>query len=454
MCRHRAPAIIAITALLSITGCKDGDDGPDDTTTDEITDTGDIPEDTTTEDGPELASLTIQVVETHTSYREYILNDTTDPIEGATVALDGPDGTRSEQTTGADGRVTFEDLDWSLGTAAVTVHKEDHVLHSVVGIDGSETEIPVGLYLIDPTADWVTISGTASNMSDTAHSISMDTDNAYTHHQEVGPDWSMKVEPGVDFTLKAVEFDVLDAPDRTIDQDLINWVLIEHAAITSDTTVDIDFSSTVPELTVSNSITMPSLRAESPLMGTTTLYGFFSAGELHVGFVAHSEPNTAGTAFDLDFDYIETTGLSPALTTYRLNPNDYFMGISVVVVEGYPETGTHDLGFLDLPDMDQVPTTTYPLHGTEFTWELFDSGLGVCFLVWTALDVNDHDTHAWRVDAPMDATSITVPDPPSTVDESSLFEASMFRGHVVLWTPPDGAGTFRLVNGMHLRLEL
>ena len=195
--------------------------------------------------------------------------------------------------------MTFEGLDWSLGTAAVTVHLEDLALHSVVGIDGSEEEITVGLYLVDPAADWVTISGTASNMTDTTHRVDMNASCGFTSHNDVGPDWSMRVEPGVDFTMRVVELDpITDEPPRVTSQDFINWVLIEHEAVTADTTVDIDFSTAVTPSSVSNSITMPTFRSDSPLMGTTYSYAITYAGRLAVGFPELCEPNTDVTAFD------------------------------------------------------------------------------------------------------------------------------------------------------------
>ena len=62
-------------------------------------------------------SITFIVVEWSTDSEDWV------PMEGATVAFDAPGGERTETVSGADGKVTFEGVDWSLGTAAATAHQ-------------------------------------------------------------------------------------------------------------------------------------------------------------------------------------------------------------------------------------------------------------------------------------------------------------------------------------------
>ena len=47
---------------------------------------------------------------------------TAPPVEGAMVAFDAPGGERVEQSSGADGKVTFTGVDWSKGKAAVSAY--------------------------------------------------------------------------------------------------------------------------------------------------------------------------------------------------------------------------------------------------------------------------------------------------------------------------------------------
>ena len=82
----------------------------------------------------------IIVVEWSTDSEDWV------PMEGATVAFDAPGGERTETVSGADGKVTFEGVDWTLGTAAATAHQPDYALGSVVNIDPSNL---AGIFTID-----------------------------------------------------------------------------------------------------------------------------------------------------------------------------------------------------------------------------------------------------------------------------------------------------------------
>ncbi|HUT78715.1 MAG TPA: hypothetical protein VM285_13555, partial [Polyangia bacterium] len=105
--------------------------------------------------------------------------DTWVPLEGATVAFDAPGGERTEAVSGADGTVTFEGIDWSLGTAAATAHAEGYVLASVVDVEPSvvgqlfSVDGAVALLVNELTTapETVSVSGTATGLLDTAHDL-------------------------------------------------------------------------------------------------------------------------------------------------------------------------------------------------------------------------------------------------------------------------------------------
>ncbi len=399
-------------------------------------------------------TLTVRVVEAVQTMSGHLLENTEDPVEGATVALDAPGGRRSELTTGADGRVTFEGLAWSAGTADVTVFKEAHLLRSLVQIDGSEDEVTVGLVPEDESDGLVRINGRASNMSDADHNLAVYATNARSFTRDIGYFWSLPVEPGVDFTLVAAEHETITRSARTFSQQVHGWVVLDHAAVTGDTAVDIDFASPATPVNVSNAVAMPDVRAGSPLAGATSIYSVVKDEWLYVGFSEHTAPSSDGTAFDLDFEYVEPAGLTNVQTIYRVQPVDTFLGYSRVVVAGYPEAGTHELGFLDLPDVHQDHMAYYPLRETEFSWDLYDSGVEVFLHISFELSVPELLLPLWRVDAPTDATSIRVPEPPSTFLETTSLEGTHLHGHVYLWTHPDGDGTFRFVSGQCIRMTM
>lgn len=99
------------------------------------------------------------------------------PAAGAVVALDlpGGDGRRIEQTVGADGRVAFAGLDWTLpGSAAVTAYLPGYLPQTFAGLTGDSAAVlaeldgtdvlTVPLRPVDP--EMVILSGLATSMLD------------------------------------------------------------------------------------------------------------------------------------------------------------------------------------------------------------------------------------------------------------------------------------------------
>ena len=405
------------------------------------------------EDGPGIGPLTVVVVEA--SFKDqFRLDFSTDPVEGATVALDAPDGTRSEMTTGTDGRVTFEDVDWSLGTGDVTAYKEDLTLYSVVGLDGSVDTVTVGLWPADPTTGRVTLSGSAANMTDEGHWLGVYVSNVTGGTSvEAGPDWSLLGEAGVAFTLVGLEFDDVTDPTGGYAQDLLQWTMVEHAAVSSDTTVAVDFASTLTAVNVSNSITPPTVPPTSALFGSTKAYGWVETDGVMVGFIELTEPGSDGTSLDMDWEWVELTGASDTVTYYALHPREPGMqGQSVVLVPGYPAAGAHDLEHLDIPNVSQNSTTVYDLNDTTIEWESGATGVQVFVPLWKRIEEGVFET-IWWIDGPVDSTTLDVPEPPSTVDVATVLGTLPLGMRVRLITSADSDGIVRFSEGKWMRMQ-
>ncbi|MBS2012039.1 MAG: hypothetical protein JST00_04080 [Deltaproteobacteria bacterium] len=101
-----AGAILALTAMSSVSACGDGEPAP-----------------------AALTPITVWVVDAPLA-----LGDTERPIAGALVAFDPPGGgARIEKTTDADGRVAFE-ADFTQGGAAVSAVSEEHALSTKLDV--------------------------------------------------------------------------------------------------------------------------------------------------------------------------------------------------------------------------------------------------------------------------------------------------------------------------------
>jgi hypothetical protein len=410
--------------------CSDDDSGPGhpDASTDGGVDGG--PDTDGEVDGGETSSFALYVADFTDSM------DSSDvPLAGAVVALDKPGGERVEKTTGADGWVEFDGIDWSLGTAATTVYKENYVMRSVVNIRQEHVEefngeLWMGLLPRNPETDIVQVEGTAENMVSNTNFLGVYSPNFKTQHQHKGPVWSLDVEPNTPFTLVGVEFDPEDEPvsDRGISQDLVQWVTVEHSGVSDATTlVELDFAaSTDATHTVDGSFALPT-RSES-LLRTNTL-GYVGVVNFNnsvfssfFGFPRFSDISADENRFEYTLEWIEPSGATDVYTQYYVinNFEHYF---SSIWVPGYPTAGQQDFTLLDLPRLiaPSDPSENHPLH-EPLQWETFDEDL------YALLFLNRGDGDIWKISTKDVGTGITVPQPPSTVDREAFLGTSRVGG--------------------------
>jgi len=446
MAAHLARTTILLLAIAVASGCGDkskntpGDTEEDDGAADAD---ADATEDAAEEDGPS-GTLSVLVLGERL-WPDYERR----PVEGAIVALDEPGGGRTEATTDSEGRALFDGLDWSLGTASATAYGgENRGLGSVVGIDGSEEDVNVYVpsYLGAPT-DWIEISGTALNMDDpVGHSFEIIAVE-FPSLSPFSPDWSLDVPPAVPFTLVAKEWDFVDLPSvRGMDRPVFGWIVSEQTAVTAPTTVDMDFAFPTASTTVSGTFSYPS-RLDSPLrdlypLGWLDARVMVSEVEAMIispfGAVSHTEVTTDGNTAEYDFEFVTLTDLPDPVTEFDL-VSDWSGSRTVpaiAYVRGYPTEGAQDFSFLDQPRM-VVPssgTVRHPLHD-PVEWELFDTGVRPVIVIGR----RDTGRYVWTVVAPEDATTLTVPEPPSGVDMAALLGTHdlgfMFR--IVSSTPTE-----------------
>ena len=355
----------------------------------------------------------------------------TTPAAGATVALDRPGGGRSEAITDEDGRTTFSDLVWSAGTAAATAYVEGLTLDSRVGIVSEDDPVELTLYrpANEAPETFVAISGMAVGMADETNWLQLSATASGGFWTDYGPAWSALVAPGEPFTLAGWETDGMhDVWLGGYSYPCPLWVVLDHPAITEPLAgVALPMGSVSPERVRG--------RLRAPADFTTSLDG----GELFIGVYAGPNGGSLGfssycdTSADLAWKTYEVEFVAPAsvtrpLTRYQLRDHDWYL--TAVAVEGYPVAGTPDVEFLMLPEV--VPPEPgaggYPLHD-PLTWRLEDDGVEV------ELWVNCGYRNMWRVIAPRNATTLTVPQEPSAADERSIFVCGPILGSLRVFRP-------------------
>ncbi|MBI5486192.1 MAG: Ig-like domain-containing protein [Deltaproteobacteria bacterium] len=364
-----------------------------------------------------------------------------DPVAapGVVVAFDAPDGTRSEAPTGADGRVSFDVADWSAGTASVTAWAEDRQLVSRVGITAADGEVGLELWRLGNPVGFVELSGTVTSIpyEEDALTVSATVPSTFfgSDYLSPGADWSVMVPPSTPCKLIASARRSTARPSgRGFDQIIDGWAMVDQPAVDGPTVVSIDFvANAATPTTVAGSYLLP-VREESRLHGPAS-YGWLwvtsadSKQSGAIGLTTMLDINADGTALEFGLEYLQPAGITRPMTCYLVNRNGASDSArSVACEEGWPTAGAHDPGLLDAPTLvpPGTPSTRRPLFG-GFTWQIFDHGVHV------ALHLVRDGAYVWTIVTPDDATSLSVPQPPSTINLAELLGSHVAQGDLTIW---------------------
>lgn len=428
--------VIGCVALLAA-GCGDDGAAPIDAGGED----GDVGSDAG-DGGAETASLTFEVL-------RQIGPDELEPAAGARFAFYEPGGERVEQTVPDDGMVTVEGIDWTMGTAAWTVYLEGHVVSSAARMDAEAAEraraategeaIAIALRPRATEPKTVEISGTATNMADATHALTVSATAAVDVYSQRGPDWSLHVLEGVPFTLVAnerhfpEELDVVS--DRGAQFVFDSWVVVHHEGVTSDTTIDIDMSDTATVETFSGSYPLPD-RPDSEIFSTGRLFLNVRAHELS----ARGAYPAVFTKLDIVDGTVEYEGEQVALTT---DPDrvvtQYSFSLtseaSVVFRPGFPEDGSLDLRFAS-PAEVTTPSfgTAHPVHDT-IRWRMHedDRMRDDLFVQMGVFDTSGERSEVvWLLRLPPGTTEAAIPELPTEADPATVFTGDVYDARVQL----------------------
>jgi len=365
------------------------------------------------------------------------------PAEGALVTFDKPGGERVELTTGADGTVVFDAIDWTLGTAAATASMDGHGMATHVGITEADGAITLRIR-VEPL-ETVTLSGTVTNMADESHELvatpafgcgGMD-------YQGPGPGYAVEVPAGLPFTLAGSEHSWTSLPSgQGWDFTDYNRFTHEMDPIAGDTTYDVTFEGDggVETTEVSGSFDFSTTEG-TPISGTEgwgvvytatacdyypvwkPVYGWVG---MVVGWMSHTDINADGTAFDYTIEYVEPPSLDQYFTWYNVqSPSS--AGFTEFREAGLPTPGSHPIDLLDVPVLPSSnPAAPIELNGAPFTWESGETDARPELVMFVG-------EYTWIIDGPVGATSLAVPAPPEGAALTVDIEAfSFYLGNLTL----------------------
>jgi hypothetical protein len=320
----------------------------------------------------------------------------------------------------------------------------------------------VPIYLASLTAvpaETVTVSGTATGLQDTAHLYTvnyfggvdapMASNSESTQAGTAG--FSMTVPRGVPFALQAFEHvDVALPSGQGHDWTIYGMARLDLGPIDADQTgVVLDFATNaVPTSTADVSMLLPT-RAESPLREGAP-YCFVCAANSYYceGWPTHLDISADGNQFEMTFLWYEPPNIEgPNWFCQVSHGTGNTLEVSQTLVDGYPQTGGQGT-LIDVPRWitPSDPETPYPLHD-PLQWEWFDADIPV-----SAVAITRNQAPVWYVMAGPDATTITVPELPSTADAAQILGSSpraVVYGGV---RNDDGSGWVQLAQSLGTRL--
>ena len=374
-------------------------------------------------------------------------------IAGAKVAFDAPDGARTELTSGSDGKVTFEGIDWSKGKASVTAHLDGYSLWSSVGL--SETRIaaapkihdawPLILVNRSPTIPkMVSVSGTATGFQDPAHRLIVNVANTTFPSSKI--EWqgtsdatfTVSVPSDEPFMIQGFEMTPPVALEHGYDQPIHQMLQVSFDPITADKTgVVLDFKANAAAMKTADVwMTLPK-RTDSPVRNGYPVGLVCPVGSIAcTGWSTHVAISGDGNQVDDSLFWAEPSWATEPLTwihVYAKAPGS--IGANTLVswrfVQTCPKAGLMGA----LPDSPQwvLPAESvsdvYPLH-QPLEWKLFEEAS------YVDLTLLRGKTLVWMVEAGPNATSLTVPPLPSGVDPADVFggtlQGSIRAGEVAL----------------------
>lgn len=328
---------------------------------------------------------------------------TLQPAAGATIVADLPGGQRVEATAGADGRVTFDGVLWSAGTAALTAYREGHRVHTIAGISEADGEQTLYLHRAKPPAV-ITVSGMARNLPPGAASMGVGGSTYGNSYEGSAPAYQLAVQRDEPFTLVAFAANVFTS--------------VSHPGAPEDVTEDLDFSKPLAPQRVTATISLPATGAPAPPAGPRFWVRQWGSS-LILGITAKRAEQSTGV-WSVAGIYVEPPNPEGVYTSYIVEAGTNWHA-SFIVVAGPPAEGAKVEGFLPLPELIQPQDLATPMEWTApIEWSAPEPQVvPVLYLV----DNTTGETR-WAVEGRPGMTRLTLPALPANAAGTSVLGAA------------------------------
>lgn len=390
---------VVLTAFGQLAGCGGGDAG---TPPASVSDSG------TAETATASESVTILVRRNVPPF--------TEPAAGISLVFDKPGGERVETKSGADGLATITGVDWSKGTAALTVLNEGNLATTWVALDKTAMAVTNAKARVTPGEPKRDMTAYSSPAPTRLPSLAGALEHAQGAEAVISPTsegspyyggastYALSVKGGAPFSLITLERSpILPTPvsARGFALTLHRWGKIDRPALAGDEMFDIDFDTASP-LTPSKAkgkLLLPGGKA-GPFGAnstfSTSITSTESGGMAVLGAASRADVSADGSAFEFELEYLKLDGVTPRFT-YTVQTADVS---STARTAGLPG---------EVIMVDQMLTP--PLLAGASTRSLTEPFAFENVPADSILQVNFSTStkYTWAVEVPIGVTSFTLP---------------------------------------------
>jgi hypothetical protein len=353
------------------------------------------------------------------------------PAKGTLIAFDLPGGVRVEKTVDDNGRATFEGVDWSKSPSGfITGYLPGRRLQSLGNLTAENVQALLArfgtkvltLNMFPTPEPFVDVSGTATNMSVATHRLLVAPTVPGVAQDGVGLSFSVKVTPGRDFSLVALEYaPVTPSTVSTRGEELthVAWAELNHAAVSTATTgLTIDLGTPLTAIDVSGSFAIPTHGTSNffdTAKGSLITSSVESTESGYLGRLRKIDVSSDGKSFEYDMSYVSIAA-APNLFTH------YYVWAASGAIAAILKTGAPTPGMQDgvMPEPVVLAQASVDL-GSPVTWSTNDVDRSDATLGLNAWITNaTTSVSVWNVRMPAGTTELTLPALPTGADPDTV----------------------------------
>lgn len=344
-----------------------------------------------------------------------VVRDESGPLPNADVVIDDANGDREVGITGMGGRVMMSNVAWGTGRITITASSAGHPLTSLVGFRRAELASrtdATGAITVTLVSYYhaFAVHGNVLNSADPTRAVQLFADVAGTL-TVTGTSFSGEIARDTPFHVWALDTIFSSTSGYHYAYTPVALVRVDHAALTTTATFDVDMSAALPLTTIDGSFPAPAdgnpAQSGYPQVWVTTDESYTNAC---LGISSRIDISADGTSFDFTVAQVPTADTGTPVTLYSTATLTHLY--SQVLVDGLATS--HAIA--SATEWPSPPLLVTPGAGASANLHVPIELMGVEAALPVRITLSDDYGAVWYLDLPAGATSAAFPEPPAGTD--------------------------------------